>query len=128
MDLPHYAEEQPGCTYYYSPLGVYNLGIVDHAYDYGNGLFDVYLHAHIYHEGIAKKGANNVASSIMQTMHKTNWLREDEMGGELNIIFDNCSGQNKNNTMLRLMVMLGELKFFKKINFFSNCWAHKECV
>ena len=129
MDLPHYAEEQSGCTYYYSPLGVYNLGIVDRAYDQNDGLFDVHLHAHVYHEGTAKKGANNVASLVIQMMKEKNWLREDKTEGELNIIFNNCSGQNKNNTMLRLMVMLGELKFFKKINFyFSNCWTHTECV
>jgi hypothetical protein len=27
MELPVYNQQQPGCTYYFSPLGVYNLGI-----------------------------------------------------------------------------------------------------
>ena len=62
---------------------------MDHAYDYGDGLFDVHLHTQVYYEGTAKKGANNVASLIMQTMQEKNWLHEDKMGGELNIIFDN---------------------------------------
>jgi len=31
-----------------------------------------------------------------------NILREGNPGGELNIIFDNCTGQNKNNTVLKL--------------------------
>ena len=32
MELPVYNKEQPGCTYYYSPLSIYNLGVVNHAY------------------------------------------------------------------------------------------------
>lgn len=32
MELPIFNHEQPGCSYYYSPLGIYNLGMVDEAY------------------------------------------------------------------------------------------------
>ncbi len=32
MELPVYNKEQPGCTYYFSPLSVYNLGVVSHAH------------------------------------------------------------------------------------------------
>jgi ribosome-binding protein aMBF1 (putative translation factor) len=32
MELPVYNKEQPGITYYYSPLSIYYLGIVDHAH------------------------------------------------------------------------------------------------
>jgi len=31
MELPVYNKKQPGITYDYSPLSIYNLGIVDHA-------------------------------------------------------------------------------------------------
>ena len=44
-------------------------------------------------------------------------LREDECGGELNAFFDNCTGQNKNNTVLKYMVWLVEMGYFKKVNF-----------
>ncbi len=32
MELPSYNSEQPGCTYYFSPLTVFNLGVVNHAH------------------------------------------------------------------------------------------------
>lgn len=122
MELPVFNHEQPGCSYYYSPLSVYNLGMVDQAYagpngdDYGNPRD--HMHLHVYHEGVGKKGANNVASLIMKTLELKNLLKPGgETGGELNIIFDNCTGQNKNNTVLKLMVWLTEMGYFKKVNF-----------
>ena len=41
------------------------------------------MHAHVYHEGVGKKGANNVASLIIKTLRHLNILREDLVGGEL---------------------------------------------
>ena len=78
-------------------------GIVDHAHQYGDGTIGTHLHAHVYDKGAGKKGANNVASLLMKTMKTKGILREDEMGGELNAVFDNCTGQNKNNVLLMLM-------------------------
>ena len=92
MELPIFNKEQPGATYYYSPLSIYNLGIVDHAHDYGGGDIKEHLHCHVYHEGVGKKGANKVSSLIIKTLRDLNLLRNDELGGELNIIFDNFSG------------------------------------
>ncbi len=37
MELPVYNNEQPGCTYYFSPMSVYNLGVVDHAHIHNDG-------------------------------------------------------------------------------------------
>ncbi len=117
MELPVFNSEQPGTTYYYSPLNIYNLGCVNHAHvvDQDHENPREHMHCHIYHEGIAKKGANNVASLIMKTLQITGLLREEECGKELNIIFDNCSGQNKNNTVLKLVPYLVEMKMFKKV-------------
>ena len=117
MELPVFNASQPGSSYYYSPLGVYNLGVVDHAHDYGGGVFKDHMYTHVYREGIAKKGANNVASLIMKTLTAIQAVREDEIGGELNIIFDNCTGQNKNNTILKLILYLTECAYFKQVNF-----------
>jgi hypothetical protein len=64
------------------------------------------LHCHVYHKGVEKKGANNMASLIMKTLWELQRLCEDSVGGELNIIFDNCSGQNKNNTVLKLALWI----------------------
>ena len=124
MELPVYNDEQPGCTYYYSPLSVYNLGVVNHAHVYDNGKIGKHMYAHIYNEGEGKKGANNVASLIVKTLRQLNLLQEDSAGGELNIVFDNCSGQNKNNTVLRLAVWLQQVEYFKKVNFIFLIVGH----
>ena len=96
--MPAFNKAQPGETYYYSPLSVSNFGFVDVAHINEEGKAEEHCHAHVYHSGVGKKGADNVASLILKTLKKLNLLRDDEPGGVLNIIFDNCTGQNKNNT------------------------------
>ena len=61
-----------------------------------------------------RRGGKNktVASLIIKTLQTIGILRENDMGNELNIVFDNCSGQNKNNTILKLICYLTELGFF----------------
>ena len=124
MELPIYNFQQPGCTYYYSPLSVYNLGMVNHAHAYEDGVVKEHMYAHVYHEGVGKKGANNVASLIIKTLRQLNLLRDDLAGGELNIIFDNCSGQNKNNTVLKLAMFLKASGYFKHVNFIFLIVGH----
>ena len=49
-------------------------------------------------------------------------------GGELNIVFDNCPGQNKNNCVLRLVPFLVELGYFDKVQFSFLVVGHtKNC-
>ncbi len=43
-------------------------------------------------------------------------MREGEKGGALNVVFDNCSGQNKNNMVLRLVPYLVEMGYFKRFD------------
>jgi len=124
MELPVYNKEQPGITYYYSPLSVYNLGMVDHAHVCDDGRVTEHLHCHVYHEGVGKKGASNVASLIVKTLRALNLLREEEVGGELNIVFDNCSGQNKNNTVLKLAAWLMAMSYFKSVHFIFLVVGH----
>ncbi len=106
LELPSYNSEQPSCNYYFSPLTDFNLEVVNHAHAYNDGCVPEHMHVHLYHKGVGKKGANNVASLIVKTLRQLNILHEDSVGGELNIIFDNCSGQNKNNTVLKLAAWL----------------------
>ena len=124
MELPVFNKEQPGVTYYYSPLTVNNLGMVNHAHEYENGEVKEHMYAHVYQEGVGKKGANNVASLIVKTLRRLNLLRGDTVGGELNIIFDNCAGQNKNNTVLKLVVWLRASGYFKVVNFIFLVVGH----
>ena len=58
-----------------------------------------------------------MASLIVKTLRDMNILRENNPGGELNIIFDNCTGQNKNNTVLKLAMWLKEMGYFMQVNF-----------
>ena len=108
MALPHFGGEQPGETYYFSPLGVYCFGMVDPTVDK--------LYAHLYSEGQGQKGGNNVASLIMKTLAHINILNEDEAGRELSIVMDNCGGQNKNRMVLRLGLYLVEVGYFETVN------------
>jgi hypothetical protein len=124
MELPVYNKEQPGCKYYFSPMSIYNLGVVNHAHGYDDGQVSEHLHCHVYSEGIGKKGANNVVSLIMKTLQKLNLLCKDSVGGELNIIFDNCSGQNNNNTVLKLPAWLMAMGYFKEIHFIFLVVGH----
>ena len=84
---------------------------------YENGTIAEHMHCHVYNEGVGKKGANNVASLIIKTLRQLNLLREDCVGGVLNIIFDNCSGQNKNNTVLKLAAWLKQMGYYSTVNF-----------
>ena len=44
-----------------------------------------------------------------------NVLRENDPAAELNIFMDNCSGQNKNNTVLKLAMWLKQMGYFKRV-------------
>ncbi len=80
--------------------------------------------------GFGKKGANNVALLIMKTLQKLNLLCKDSVGGELNINFDNCSGQNKNNTVSKLPAWLiadSNGVFQRHTLYFPRGRPHKKC-
>ena len=116
--MPCFGGNQPGDTYYFTPLSVYNLGVVNCAHLYeGEPDPKDCMHCHVYNEGVASKGANNVASLILKTLSDANIIQKNNKGGELNIVFDNCSGQNKNNTVLRLIPYLVEMGYFKTVRF-----------
>ena len=115
--LPNFGSEQPGETYYYSPLNVYVFGMVDCSVNK--------LQAHVYLEGEGKKGGNNVASMVWwQLQHQgllipfdqelpSSWIPLKE----LNLWFDNCGGQNKNRMVIRLLPILLRRKVARRINF-----------
>jgi hypothetical protein len=98
MYLPNFASEQPGATYYYSPLSAFCFGVVDGSVDS--------LTAWIYTEEDAKKGGNNVASLMMRQLQHKGIVAEattTEPFKEINFVMDNCCGQNKNRQVLRLL-------------------------
>jgi hypothetical protein len=128
MELPVFNSEQPGCTYYYSPMTVNNLGMVDHAHKYPDGTVGEHMHCHVYTDAVGKKGANNVASLIMKTLRHLFLLKKHTIGRELNIIFNNCCGQNENNMVLRLVAWLVQLGHFYEVNFIFLVVGHTKNV
>ena len=118
MDLPFFGESQPGDTYYFSPLKINVFGIVDCS------IFGGKLSAHVYSEGVGKKGGNNVASMLVNELKRLNIMKENEQGKELTIIMDNCAGQNKNRMVLRLATYLVEAEYFDKVSFVFYIVGH----
>ena len=118
MELPYFGASQPGDTYYFSALKINVFGIVDCS------LFGGKLSAHVYHEGVGKKGGNNVASLLVNELNRLNILQPDKTGKELTIIMDNCAGQNKNRMVLRLANYLVEADFFETVNFIFYVVGH----
>ena len=66
--------------------------------------------------------ATPLCSLVMKSMEKLGWIKYDGngnviTGGHLILNFDNCTGQNKNNVMLKLICFLYETKYFSQITF-----------
>jgi hypothetical protein len=127
MELPIFNSEQPGATYYYSPMTVNNLGMVDHAHIYPDRMVGDHMHRHVYTDAVGKKGANNVASLIMKTLRRLNLLCDDEQGSELNIVFDNCCGQKKKHCVEASSMDSPVGVFLGDQLYLPCCRPHKEC-
>ena len=111
LELPHFGDEQPGETYYYSPLAVYIFGIADVSFQ------PTRMTAFAFHEGEGGKGGNYVASMIMEFLKSQDLLRNDCCGASLTVIMDNCPGQNKNHHVLHLPLLLTEANYFQEVTF-----------
>ena len=122
LSIPHFGMEQPGDTYYYSPLFVYCFGVVDAC-----ATPDV-LHSYGYSEDIGGKGGNNVASLLMLALENLGWLIPGVAGKQLSIVMDNCTGQNKNKHVLRIALWLVELHYFEKVEFIFYVRGHTKNV
>jgi hypothetical protein len=111
---PHFGEEQPGATFYYTPKNIFIFGVTDLT------VTPSQLYAYAYEEETGRKGGNNVASLIMLHLRERGMLHESATGEPLpgkllTIAADNCSGQNKNNHVLRLANYLVEKGYFLKV-------------
>jgi hypothetical protein len=122
MELPHFGREQPGETYYLTPAKLEGFGVADVSYVSSvDGTEADHLYFHCFQEGYGAKGGLNVASMIIKTLKKIGILRHDNNGApargkELNIVMDNCGGQNKNNYVLLLAPYLVEMGYFATVN------------
>jgi len=73
LDLPHFGGEQPGDTYYFSPLTINGFGVVDYSIEE--------LNSYIYTEAEGKKGGNNVVSLLSNTLQKKGVFEDAERLG-----------------------------------------------
>jgi hypothetical protein len=64
----------------------------------------------------------------MLAMQEFGWLSSGKSGKRLSIIMDNCSGQNKNNHVLRLALLLVEMQHFKEVEFIFYVREHTKNV
>lgn len=76
-----------------------------------HNLKDNSCQVYLYHEGEAKKGANEVCTFVMDYI-KTN-LSENVK--ELHLYSDGCPAQNKNHSFIRFCMALVEDKIFRRI-------------
>ena len=114
--VPNYADEQPGKTYFLSPLNAYVFGVCDASTD------PTKLAAHFYMEPDGAKGGNNVASLLWKELGRHGLIptrcpstqriitRTHRPAKEVNFVFDNCTGQNKNRMVLRLLYFMIRMK------------------
>ena len=76
LELPSFCSQQPGDTFYLSPLTVNCFGAVDCSNEKDQ------LYAYVYHEGEGKCGGNNVASLVLETLKKTGLLNRNNPPGK----------------------------------------------
>ena len=108
LELPHVGGEQVGDTYYYSPIAIYCLGIVDAAINQ--------LYAYVYSEANGRKGGNNTSSILLYHLKTKVFDQHSGPITELNVIMDNCVGQNKNRMIIRSAALCIEMGWVKKVN------------
>lgn len=134
LALPHFGSQQPGDSYYLTPSTLFNFGVADVSHtNTEDGTEADHLYCHMFKEGDGGKGGNTVASMIMKTLYKLDILKKDAYGEamkakELNIIMDNCAGQNKNNHVILLAPYLVELGYFKRVNIIFLIVGHTKNV
>ena len=65
------------------------------------------------HAGDAKKGGNEVASMLWKNFDRVGLL-DGRTCNEINLVFDNCTGQNKNRMVFRMLFFLVKLKICRR--------------
>ncbi|KAG7358348.1 hypothetical protein IV203_014936 [Nitzschia inconspicua] len=133
MELPHFGSNQPGETYYLTPARLEGFGVVDVSHSGKDGSDVDPLYFHCFLEGHGAKGGSNVASMIVKTLNETGIMRRDGDGAamrgkELNVVMDNCAGQNKNNHVLLLAPYLVEMGYFRTVNMLFLVAGHTKNV
>ena len=97
--VPLLRSEQMGCFYYMSPL----TQLIDGKVDASTGK----MNAYIWREGSADRGCDNIVSTLHWDLERHGIIGNKVK--KLVIIADNCTGQNKNRTVLKYLIWLHEV-------------------
>lgn len=108
LELPHIPIQD---VFYLRQLTVNVLSI----HDLKTGKANIY----VYHEGMAKKGSNEVVTFLNDYVES---LPEEIKN--LYVFTDGCGGQGKNNTVVRYLLSLTDKKRFSKIEEFFPVRGH----
>ena len=108
--LPNFEAEQPGDTYYFSPLTILLFGVVDNATEDKKDR----MNAYIWREFDGARGANNIASCLLKDLKQRGCFQGPNYS-ELTYIADNCGGQNKNRVVIRFLMWLVENRIFPQV-------------
>jgi hypothetical protein len=138
LELPHLGFEQPGVTYYLKKWVMNCFGVVNLAHVFTDvehlGRIGAFMRAYVYEEWEGGKGGDNMASLMLQSLRDEGLMKEDDNGdpvkmGKLTAFCDNCTGQNKNNTVIRMAAYLVESGYFAEVSIvFLIVGTHEECM
>ncbi len=117
--LPNFEGDQPGDTFYLSPLTVLLFGVVDNATKDKRDR----MNAYIWREFEGDRGANNIASCLLMDLKRRGWLNGPNYC-ELTYIADNCGGQNKNKIVAQFLMRLVESNIFPRVRIFFLVKCH----
>ena len=123
--LPRFKGEQTRPTYYLLTDNIYGLGI----HDASNNICSVYN----WTEFEGKKSINNIVSCILCCINAKGYYSQsygkNHRMPEIAILVDNCSGQNKNNLLIRFLNMIKEGGFFgtATLNFYIKGHTNHYC-
>jgi hypothetical protein len=117
MEMPYFGSTQPGKMHYFTPKTINLFGIVD-CYPEKEVLY-----GYCYGEEDGQKGGLNVASLLMKHLEDCGLLSGVKRC-RLNIVIDNCSGQNKNNMVLRFAAYFVEKGYFAQVEFIFLVVGH----
>ena len=60
----------------------------------------------------------------MRTLNEKEMIKPGHTAKKLTIVFNNCTGQNKNNTVIKLVPYLVETKYFQEVEFLFLVVGH----
>ena len=122
LAIPNFAADQPGDTYYLSPLTIYLFGVA-----FKESEKVTQMNAYVWPEYEANHGAHNICSCLLKDFKNRQWFQRPNLGG-LFIIANNCGGQNKNKHVVWFLMWLVEAGHFPKATLLFLVKGHTKNV